>query len=43
MPYSQLTADQLDAEVLADFRELSRFGETPRGGVDREALTAPDV
>lgn len=41
--YSQLTAEQLDAEVLADFRELSRFGETPRGGVDREAMTAPDV
>lgn len=32
-----------DVQVLADFATLSEFGATPRGGVDREAMTEPDV
>ncbi|GAA4283184.1 M20 family metallo-hydrolase [Brevibacterium daeguense] len=43
MRFSELTKDQLDAEVLADFTAMSTFGATPAGGVDREAMTSADV
>ncbi|GAA2013468.1 M20 family metallo-hydrolase [Brevibacterium samyangense] len=42
-PFSALTQDQLDQELLTDFETMSAFGATPAGGVDREAMTAPDV
>ena len=43
MAFSDLTQDQLDQELLDDFETMSAFGATPAGGVDREAMTAPDV
>lgn len=33
---------ELDSTLLSDFQELSRFGATPAGGVDRQAATAAD-
>jgi beta-ureidopropionase / N-carbamoyl-L-amino-acid hydrolase len=43
MRFTELTKEQLDAEVLADFAAMSTFGATPAGGVDREAMTSADV
>lgn len=31
-----------DEQFLKDFRSMSRFGKTARGGVDRQAATLPD-
>lgn len=34
---------EADAAFVADFATMSSFGATPAGGVDREAMTEPDV
>ena len=33
----------VDQQFLDDFDTMSSFGQTPAGGVDREAMTGPDV
>ena len=33
----------MDQQFLDDFDTMSSFGQTPAGGVDREAMTGPDV
>lgn len=33
----------MDTTFLHDFETMSAFGQTPAGGVDREAMTTPDV
>ncbi|WAL39924.1 M20 family metallo-hydrolase [Brevibacterium sp. BRM-1] len=43
MGFADTPQEQLDSELLTDFATMSAFGETPRGGVDREAMTQPDV
>ncbi len=43
MTFADVTQEQLDSELLTDFATMSEFGETPAGGVERQAMTQPDV
>ena len=38
-----VAAAEADRRFLADFETMSAFGATERGGVDRQAGSAPDV